>query len=149
MKSRKAEDSHYQKVKDKKSGWPLKLKLKKSEETKDAALTFDEIQKLAEDSLPRGAPGRQSFVYIPKQKKNFKRTEAKKLRKVHQYFMFIHLFFLCSVDIFVHDWEVSIMIGDVILAWLNFYNYMTLNKIVSGINGVMYILGTIVAWTHL
>ena len=104
---------------------------------------------MAEENLPRGAPGRKSFVFIPKQKKVFKRSGALKLRQVHYVMFFIHLFCLCIVDVYIHEWEIIIMVADTILLWFNFYNYMTVNKITSGINAVLYGVFTLVAWTHL
>jgi hypothetical protein len=86
---------------------------------------------------------------VPTEKKNFKRIAAVKLIKVHLVLMLIHLFYLSVIDVFIYDWEVSTIIGDSILAWLNFYAYMTLNKIICGLIAVFYVLGTLVALTHL
>lgn len=98
--------------------------------------------------MPQGAPGRKSFVYIPEEKKHFWREEALKLRQGHAVLACFHLVFILT-DFFIYDIEISAIVFDVIFLWLNFYNYMTLNKIVIGIQVALYALAVLIAMTHI
>ena len=80
--------------------------------------------------------------------KNFKRPEAVALRKALGVMMPVHLIFLFS-DFYFYDFELFAIIFDIIFIWLNFYNYMTLNKIVTLIEIAVYVLAVIIALTHL
>ena len=60
----------------------------------------------------------------------------------------VHLVFLVT-DIFVYDFELFAILFDVVFLWLNFYNYMTLNKITVIIELVAYALAVVIALTHL
>jgi hypothetical protein len=91
----------------------------------------------------------KKFVWIPTVKKELKRTEALRLREAHRFLMGVHLFLLTFIDIFIHNWDIIIMVGDAILLWLNFYNYMTLSKIACAFNVVVYFMFTIIAFTHI
>lgn len=82
--------------------------------------------------MPKGLPGRKSFVAIPQVKKKFWRKEALDLRKILLVMMPIHFIFVLT-DIYVFDFEISAMIFDGIYLWMSFYNYMTLNKIMVGV----------------
>ena len=107
----------------------------------------DEFKKVKDKETAEATP--KKFEFIPKEKKNFKRSEALKLRKVHGALILVHILLLFGADIFIFDWETSVMVADSILLWLNFYNYMTLNKISCGINAAIYPILTIVALTHM
>jgi hypothetical protein len=56
---------------------------------------------------------------------------------------------LLLVDVGVYHWEVSIMIVDFFMIWLNFINYMTLNKITCIMECVCYLMTILVGFTHL
>ena len=56
---------------------------------------------------------------------------------------------LFLVDIYVYHLEIAIMIVDFLMVWLNFINYMTLNKITCIIECTVYLLTWLVAFTHL
>lgn len=60
----------------------------------------------------------------------------------------LHVFFLFT-DIYFYEIEIGAIIFDVILLWMNFYNYMTLNKIVCGIEAVTYAFVFVIALTHM
>ena len=104
---------------------------------------------MIEEKFPKGTPGRQSFVYVPTEKKKFWRKEALELRKVFKIMIPIHVFFLMIVDIYIYHWEIPIMITDFLMIWLNFINYMTLNKITCGMESMCYFAIILVALTHI
>jgi hypothetical protein len=81
--------------------------------------------------MPEGTPGRDSFKAIPKEMRKFWRPEALALRKLFPITGAIHAVFVLS-DIFVFG-EILMIIADIALVWLDFYNYMILNKVVIGI----------------
>ena len=63
--------------------------------------------------------------------------------------MFIcHVPFLIS-DIYVFGFEISAVVFDVVFLWLNFYNYMTLNKITVCIQVGLYGLAALMATSHI
>jgi len=97
--------------------------------------------------LPKGAPGRRSFVYIPTQKKLFWREEALSLRKSFVYLVIWHFIFLFT-DFYVYDAEIMPIVFELVFIWLCFYNYMTLNKIVVGAHLILYMLAMILAFSH-
>ena len=103
---------------------------------------------MIEEKFPKGAPGRKSFVYVPKQKKKFWRDEAINLRQVFYIMIPIH-FLLLFVDFVVYNIEISILLADFFMIWLNFYNYMTLNKITCGIESILYVIIFLVSLTHM
>ena len=106
------------------------------------------IRDLIEEKFPKGAPGRRSFNYVPTTKKNFWRKEALDLREVFKVMIPVHIV-LFFVDIYVYHLEIAIMIVDFLMVWLNFINYMTLNKVTCIIECVIYLLTWLVAFTHL
>ena len=81
--------------------------------------------------MPEGTPGRDSFKIIPKEKRKFWRPEALNLRKLFPITGAIHALFVIS-DIAIFG-EVLMIIADFVLVWLDFYNYMILNKVVIGL----------------
>ena len=81
----------------------------------------------AQKFMPEGTPGRKSFVAIPRQRKHFWRQEALHLRKIFPFTGLVHLCFIFS-DIFVYG-DLLIILADSILLWLDFYNFMMLNKV--------------------
>jgi len=98
--------------------------------------------------LPPGTPGRPSFKVIPKKKKHFWRPEALKLRSLFTPFFTFHFAFFLG-DIILYEVEVLPILYDLLLSWLCFYNYMTLNKVTCIVQiGVLisYLLG---ALTHI
>ena len=42
---------------------------------------------------------------------------------------FVHLIFLLLADFYIYNLEILIIIADIILIWLDYYNFMTLKKI--------------------
>jgi len=87
-------------------------------------------------------------VVVPTSKKQFWRPEALRLRKVHGWMIFVHLAFLLFIDNYFYGFELMTYIWDFILVWFNFYNYMTLNKLIVGAQVVVQIMGTFIALTH-
>ena len=98
--------------------------------------------------LPKGAPGRKSFVALPTSKKQFWREEAKHLRKLFTYFLPMHLCLLFFIDYKVYGLEIMVIIIDIYFVWMNFYNYMTLNKITISIQAGSLLMFSMVALTH-
>ena len=98
--------------------------------------------------MPQGFPGRRSFVYFPNEKLKVWRDEAKSLRKC---FIFIGPLqvFLVLCDIFIYEFEIPILVMDMVMLWLCFYNYMTLNKITIAFQILGYILATFMSFSHL
>lgn len=116
-------DDNFQKVKKEK-----KKKKKKDKKVHNIGSKVDHDEpEFVERVLPKGTPGRKSFAAVPKQKKKFWRPEAKALRKLFPIMGFFHVLFLLS-DIFIFG-EVLMIIIDSVLIWLDFYNYMVMNKI--------------------
>ena len=103
---------------------------------------------MIEEKFPKGAPGRKSFNYVPTEKKHFWRKEALDLRQVYKVMIPIHVFFF-FVDIYVYHLEISIMVVDFLMAWLNFINYMTLNKITCIMEATFYLMTCLIAFTHI
>ena len=91
----------------------------------------------------------KKFVWIPTLKKELKRTEALRLREAHRFLMGVHIFLLTVIDIFIHNWDIVIMVGDAILLWLNYYSYMTLNKLACAVNIVVYVMFSVIAVSHI
>ena len=60
----------------------------------------------------------------------------------------IHLTFLCFIDYNVYGLEIMVFVVDFVLLWMNFVNYMTLNKILIGIQAGIMFLSSFVALTH-
>ena len=147
-------DNNFQKVETKKK--KDKKKDKKKNKKKEASKEEEEKEKedfqdkleFFQKRLPKGAPGRKSFVVIPKEKKVFHSPEATALRKMTQILIPVHIFLLFT-DIFIYDFEISSIIFDVIFLWLNFYNFMTINKIVLGIEVLLYGIAVLIALTHM
>ena len=57
-------------------------------------------------------------------------------------------FGLIFVDIFAYDVEVLVLIADLAFTWFNFYNYMTLNKIIIIVHLMLLVLAFIVSISH-
>ena len=129
------------------------IKKKKDKKQKDSDGQDDANAKLNEanddkfQKLPQGVPGRKSFKFIPDQKK-FWRPEALALRKMLMYMMPVHMFVLLIIDIFVYSFELFAIIMEVILLWLTFYGYMTLNKVTTGAYVGLLLMSSVVALTH-
>ena len=60
----------------------------------------------------------------------------------------VHAFFILS-DIFVYDLEVLILIADVLFLWLDFYNFMLVNKVVILVEVIAHIMVCTVALSHI
>jgi hypothetical protein len=84
---------------------------------------------------------------VPDEKKHFWRPEALALRQAHGVLFVAHVCFLIT-DCWIYAFEISAIIFDLAFLWLNFYNYMTLNKIVIGIQLGLYALAVLIALTH-
>ena len=94
--------------------------------------------------MPKGAPGRKSFKLIPDKKKNFWRPEAMALRKCFVIMLPVHAMFIVS-DIFIYEVHVFAILVDSFLLWLDFFNYMTLNKIFVGVELGAHVLVSVIA----
>jgi len=57
-------------------------------------------------------------------------------------------FGLVFVDIFAYKVEVVVLLADLAFLWFNFYNYMTLNKLIIGIHLALLVLLAVVAISH-
>lgn len=97
--------------------------------------------------MPEGTPGRKSFAAIPRQRKHFWRKEALHLRKIFPFTGLIHACFVFT-DIFIYG-EISIFLADTILLWLDFYNFMLLNKVCIMIEMAIQVLITLISVTHI
>ena len=84
---------------------------------------------------------------LPKEQKEFWRPEALKLRKMFPVTGVIHALFVIF-DIAVYG-EILLILVDIGLVWLDFYNYMILNKICVSIEIVIHVLVTLVSITHI
>lgn len=124
---------------------------KKKKNSKKAHKIGDEVDEneteFTEKVLPKGTPGRKSFAMLPREKKKFWRPEAMALRKMFPITGTIHFCFLMS-DIFIYG-DILMSIIDAILTWLDFYNYMILNKITIGIEIIIHILVCLNSITHI
>merc|ERR1712086_597457 len=60
----------------------------------------------------------------------------------------IHVFFILS-DIFIYDLEILILIADLLFLWLDFYNFMILNKIVILVEIIGHVMVSMVALSHI
>ena len=60
----------------------------------------------------------------------------------------VHMFVLLIIDIFVYSFELFAIIMEVILLWLAFYGYMTLNKVTTGAYVGLLLMSSVVALTH-
>ena len=58
------------------------------------------------------------------------------------------MFFLIIVDSYVYDVEFMAFIGDFILLWMNFVNYMSLNKILIAVQSICMGMFSVIALTH-
>ena len=105
-------------------------------------------KKNLDDVLPKGAPGRKSFSYLPGQKRKFWREEALALRRCFQLLMPVH-FGLLFVDWIIYDIEYFSIFLDVVFLWLSFYNFMTLNKIMMIAQIGIYLLAVVISISHL
>lgn len=97
--------------------------------------------------MPEGTPFRKSFAVIPKEKKHFWRPEALQLRKMFPFTGVLHACFVI-LDVVVFG-DILLIISDVILVWLDFYNYMKLNKICVAVEVIIHLFTTLVAITHI
>ena len=57
-------------------------------------------------------------------------------------------FLLLFVDFIVYEVEIPIIVVDFLMIWLNFVNFMTLNKITCGIECAIYVITFLVSLTH-
>jgi len=60
----------------------------------------------------------------------------------------MHALFILT-DIYIYEIEIGAIIFDALFLWMSFYNYMTLNKIICGIQAAFYAVAMLVALTHL
>ena len=135
----------FKKIKDKKDK-------EKKEEPADLENPYAKIEPSPErvkdddrfEKLPKGAPGRKSFKLIPDKKKNFWRPEALALRKCFIIMLPFHALFIVT-DIFIYEVHVFAILMDSLLLWLDFFNYMTLNKIFVGVEIGAHFLISVIA----
>jgi hypothetical protein len=75
---------------------------------------------------------------------HFWRKEHLDLRKIFKILFFIHLAFLILADFYAYNIEVLLIIVDIALIWLDYYNFMTLKKITilveCGLQGLVVIV---------
>ena len=57
------------------------------------------------------------------------RKEHLDLRKIYKIMFFIHIAFLFLADFYAYNIEIMLIIAEIFLIWLDYYNFMTLNKI--------------------
>jgi len=98
--------------------------------------------------MPEGTPGRKSFKMIPTERKQFWRPEALSLREVFPVMAGLHIFFILS-DIFIYNLEILILIADILFLWLDFYNFMIINKVVILIEIIGHLMVSVVALSHI
>lgn len=60
----------------------------------------------------------------------------------------VHFLFL-FVDVFVYQYELMAIVGDVLFSYASFYNFMTLKKPTCGAQAVMYVLTLVIAFSHI
>ena len=60
----------------------------------------------------------------------------------------LHVFFILS-DIFIYDFEVLILITDLLFLWLDFYNFMIINKVVILVEVIGHLMVSMVALSHI
>ena len=77
----------------------------------------------------KGMPLRRSFKFFPKEKKEYWRSEASDLRWYFLLMGIFHVFCLVYCDIYVYGFEISAIIIDTVMIWLDLFNYMTLNRV--------------------
>lgn len=97
--------------------------------------------------MPKGTPGRKSFTALPFERKKFWRPEAKALRNMFPITAIFHILFLVS-DIMVFG-EILMIVSDSILIWLDFYNYMILNKVCVFVEVLIHVLIILISITHI
>ena len=85
---------------------------------------------------------------MPTKKKRFIREEALALRKCFGMMFVLHIFLLLAFDIYVYDIEIMAIIADGILIYLNYLNYMNLNKMFIIGQGIIMAMSSFVALTH-
>ena len=75
---------------------------------------------------------------------HFWRKEHLDLRKIYKILFFIHIVFLLLADFYAYNIEILLIIADIVLIWLDYYNFMTLKKITiligSGLQGLVVII---------
>lgn len=76
-----------------------------------------------------GAPTRKSFKIIPREKVQFITDEGNALQTCYKWMIPIHVCFV-FVDCAVYDYQILLLVFDLFCIWFNYYNYMTLNKII-------------------
>lgn len=85
---------------------------------------------------------------MPLKKKKFWREEALFLRTRYLKLIPTHLFQLIVCDMYVYNFEVLSIVFNVLLLWLDYVNFMTLNKMSCFLQiGLLY-LSTFVALSH-
>lgn len=81
--------------------------------------------------------------------KVFKRHEALDLRKCFKIMMPFHLFIIVFCDIYAYEVEILSLIADSILLWLDYYNFMILDKPFCIAECVGILMTTLIALTHI
>ena len=61
----------------------------------------------------------------------------------------VHAFLFLIADIYVYHLEISIMIFDFFMIWLNFINYMTLNKVTCIMESCFYSVVIMIGFMHI
>ena len=79
---------------------------------------------------------------------HFWRKEHLDLRKIYKIMFFIHIVFLLLADFYAYNIEILLIIADIVLIWLDYYNFMTLKKITILIGCGLQGLVVIIALSH-
>ena len=70
------------------------------------------------------------------------------MRKCFTVMLPIHVIMLLLLDIWIYQVEIMSMVIDIVLIWLDFHNYMTLNKITIGFEVIVLLMTSIIALSH-
>lgn len=140
----KVESGESESEKDSESEEDALEKIKAQKKAKSAGDKYNRL----DDVLPKGAPGRSSFIAFPGTQKHFWRDEAVSLRRCFIVLLPLHLGLIFS-DVVVYNIEVMAIVMDTLLTWLCYLNFMTLNKITIGMQMVVYLITILMALSHI
>ena len=85
---------------------------------------------------------------FPTKKKRFVREESLALRKCFLIMLPLHVFFLIALDLYVYDIEIMAIIAETMLVYLDYQNYMSLNKMFMLAEITLMTMSSFVALTH-
>lgn len=117
----------------------------KSKQSKEC---LDDDFVLLEDQEPQVSLRDKMAEFFPSEKRKFWRSEAVELRKCFTVLLPIHVLLVLS-DVFVFNFEIAAVLFDLLFVWFSYYNYMLLKKLYVGIQAGLYLVGTLIAMSHL